>query len=168
MVALGLGSLLGTPPFARLQPDLNGWLLGTVATLPALALVSLCSLSKAAPIQRLLRLSRDKLAPLFQGASLTQLLLIATAAGIGEEALFRGVVQSALTDHLPVPLAILLASVLFGLAHYITAGYAVFATLFGLYLGWLSWWTDNLLVAIVTHTLYDWLVLWYLVGSNRR
>jgi len=67
-----------------------------------------------------------------------QLLVISALAGIGEEALFRGVVQAAIGQWSGLPwLGLLVASVLFGLAHMITATYAVVAALIGAYLGWL-------------------------------
>ncbi len=73
----------------------------------------------------------------------TQSLLISLNAGIAEEALFRGVLQSEFTNLFGKLPGLLMASSLFGLAHYDeTLGDAnragiVFRGLIGLYLGWI-------------------------------
>src|SRR6266567_3525912 len=50
---------------------------------------------------------------------------------------------------------LVLASVLFGVAHAITLTYALLAAAMGAWLGWLWLWCDNLLPAILAHALYD-------------
>jgi membrane protease YdiL (CAAX protease family) len=92
-------------------------------------------------------------------ASLFQLAVLAAGAGIGEEALFRGWLQPALADATSPALGLVLASLLFGLAHALTALYAVLATLIGLYLGLLDLATGNLLVPILVHSVYDFIAL---------
>ena len=56
-----------------------------------------------------------------------------------------------------------LASVLFGLLHPITAAYVVLAALIGLYLGCLFDLTESLLVVVVAHALYDFVLLVWMV-----
>jgi membrane protease YdiL (CAAX protease family) len=60
------------------------------------------------------------------------------------------------------------AGVLFGLVHSITFTYVVLATLMGVYLGWVWLYADhNLLVIVITHALYDFVVLlWLLRGPG--
>jgi membrane protease YdiL (CAAX protease family) len=86
--------------------------------------------------------------------------------------LFRGVLQGVFTRWLPSAwLAVALVSVLFGILHAVTFSYAVMATLMGAYLGWLRNETGNLLAPIITHALYDFVVLLYLLrgpGSEER
>jgi uncharacterized protein len=101
------------------------------------------------------RLVETRLVPWLAGASGGELLLLAACAGVGEEALFRGVIQAALLDRLPAWVALALTALLFGAAHALSAAYAVLATLMGLYLGGLQLAGDNLLVPILTHGLYD-------------
>ena len=60
-------------------------------------------------------------------------------------------------------MALSVASVLFGLGHLITPVYAVLAAVIGFYLGALFLATDNLLIAIVAHGLYDFVALLYLI-----
>jgi uncharacterized protein len=76
-----------------------------------------------------------------------QIVLISCLAGLGEEILFRGALQPLL--------GWVGASFLFGLAHAVTFGYFVIATLMGAFLGKLFIWTESLWAPIVTHALYD-------------
>ncbi len=105
----------------------------------------------------------DKIIPLFAGCSQFDLILICVLAGVGEEALFRGVIQNLLADLVSPWVALVVTSALFGLGHFITPMYAVLAGLLGFYLGWLSLAHGNLLVAMATHALYDYVALRYLV-----
>ena len=98
------------------------------------------------------------------------LLGISVLAGLGEETFFRGVLQAAITRWFNnnVWIGIIAASILFGLMHSITFTYALLATLMGGYLGWVWIWADhNLLVVVITHGLYDFVVLlWLLRGPG--
>jgi len=85
--------------------------------------------------------------------------LVAALAGVGEEALFRGVVQTALLDRLPAWAAVAATAALFGLAHFLSLTYALLASLVGAYLGWLHLATGNLLAPILAHALYDFVAL---------
>jgi membrane protease YdiL (CAAX protease family) len=96
------------------------------------------------------------------------LALVSISAGVGEELLFRGFLQAAIADWTNPWIALAIASLLFGLAHFITPMYAVLATLLGAYLGGLWLACDNLLAPIVTHALYDFLALVYLLRRPRR
>ena len=115
-----------------------------------------------------MRQVRKQIVPLFLGAPSHALLLVSLLAGIGEECLFRGVLQSELTGLIGMPLALVLTSTIFGLAHLITPTYALFAGLIGCYLGVLMILTDNLLVPVMAHALYDYAALKYLIGSYSR
>ena len=88
---------------------------------------------------------------------------MALLAGLGEETLFRGVIQPALAAHLPLAAAVATTGALFGLAHWITPTYALLAGLVGAYLGVLFVVSDNLLVPILAHALYDVVALALLV-----
>jgi len=103
-----------------------------------------------------------KLVPAFAGCTLLELALISILAGVGEEALFRGFIQSTLAYWSSPWWALLLTSVLFGLGHLITPAYALLAGLLGLYLGALALVYDNLLLVMTVHGLYDFLALIYL------
>jgi membrane protease YdiL (CAAX protease family) len=82
--------------------------------------------------------------------------------------LFRGVIQEVLTAWLNPWIGLILASLLFGLMHPITPFYIVLAAGMGAFLGWIFIATGNLLPAIITHGLYDFLALAYLTRTLSR
>jgi membrane protease YdiL (CAAX protease family) len=163
VLAVALGWLLSTPPFGSFR---FGWwplLWGATATLPPLITLVWLLRTRIARLAGLVRTVEELVGPLFAGASSGALLLLSILAGIGEETLFRGVLQTALAGPLGPWPALFLVSALFGLVHFVTATYAVLAGLIGLYLGWLFLRTGNLLVPVVVHALYDFVALSLLV-----
>lgn len=109
----------------------------------------------------------EMLGSLFRGRSFHWALPLSLLAGVGEELLFRGVIQIVLTDWLNAPIAILLTALLFGLAHAISRAYFIMATLMGLYMGLIFLWSGNLLLPILIHALYDWLAIGYYLRWRR-
>jgi hypothetical protein len=155
LVALGAGEWIGVAPFATFAWTTRGLAAGMVATAPLLVGLRWCRRTRFGPVARLVRLVEERLAPWLAGARPIELALIAALAGLGEEALFRGVVQAALAERLPGSAAVAVTALLFGLAHPLTVTYAIAAALVGAYLGWLQLASGNLLVPIVTHAAYD-------------
>lgn len=90
------------------------------------------------------------------------LIALSVFAGVGEELLFRGAIQGGLAQHLPDAVAIVVASVLFGLVHYLSFTYFVLATGLGLVLGTAYAMTDSLLLVMVWHGVYDMIALYCL------
>lgn len=89
-------------------------------------------------------------------------LALGAAAGIGEEMLFRGVMQFELGSFFGnEAVAVALTSIVFGALHAVTPLYAGLAALASVYFGWLYLATGNLIVPIVTHAFYDWAALLY-------
>jgi membrane protease YdiL (CAAX protease family) len=84
-------------------------------------------------------------------------VLVATAAGFGEEIVFRGYLQRQLTALLGnIPLAIAVQTVLFGVAHAYQGGTALATTgTIGLLLGLLAWWRGNIRACVVAHITID-------------
>jgi hypothetical protein len=155
----------------------TGWLLGdhfwTTVHIrwPAIALSVVCALLMVAgaiavaesktPLLAPLRDEFHRVMELFRECTMVDAAVLSVLAGVGEEALFRGVLQSLLTDPLgPVP-AIFLAAVVFGAFHLVSVGYAVGAALIGVYLGTIYWYTGNLLIPMLIHGLYDFALLVY-------
>lgn len=100
---------------------------------------------------------RDVLVPLFGRFDRASIVLVAAAAGIGEEWLFRGVVQPAL--------GWVAGSIVFGLAHVggrPMLAFGVWATMMGLALGALAIVTGGLVAPAVAHGVYDALALEYI------
>lgn len=82
-------------------------------------------------------------------------ILLGVAAGLGEEMLFRGVLQSELGNRFGDIAALTSSSVIFGALHAVTPLYALLASLASLYFGELYLQSHNLAVPIVCHGLYD-------------
>jgi membrane protease YdiL (CAAX protease family) len=122
-----------------------------------------CLRTRWPPVRRLVTLVEEQLRPYLVGASTGGILLISLMAGVAEEALFRGVIQTGLTGLLPPWVAVVIAALLFGVAHWLTLSYAMLAGLIGAYLGALFLLTDNLLAPIVAHAAYDVVALAVLV-----
>jgi hypothetical protein len=166
LVAWGLGWLVGQRPGRDLRWDWGSVALGALATGPLLLLFSWSQRSTLRPLVRIRAFFDVVVRPLLGPCTVIDLALISIAAGFGEELLFRGVVQGAAVRWAGLGPGIALASVLFGLAHPITPGYTVLAAVMGAYLGLLWVATGNLLAAIVTHALYDFLALLYLLRGR--
>jgi membrane protease YdiL (CAAX protease family) len=135
---------------------------GVVATLPlVLALWWLVHVRWPAA-QRLRQQAQRLIAELFHRASLAQLALVAVLAGVGEELLFRGVLQTLVGRWTNDLSGLVVASLIFGLFHALSMLYFVLATLVGAYFGWLVLQYHDLTSAIIAHALYDFVALWYL------
>jgi membrane protease YdiL (CAAX protease family) len=175
VAAIAIGWLVGQSPFVGV--DLNndqvpaqvlavGW--GLVATGPLLVALFLCDRYPIGPLRRVSQMTAEIVERMFGGATAGQLALVALAAGVGEELLFRGLVQSGLSGLLadspggPV-IAIGVASLLFGLCHWLNPTYAILAMLAGAYFGLILLLTGNILAPITAHAAYDFLALVYLV-----
>lgn len=143
---------------------------GLVATLPMLALFWWLIRSPRPAWQRLRQQVEWLVGELFPSGNLAQLALIALLAGVGEELLFRGVIQTKLSGWTTPLAGLALASLLFGTAHALSRLYFLLATLIGFYLGWLAMQpTDYDLVAPMTaHAVYDFVALVYLSRAGRR
>jgi hypothetical protein len=130
-----------------------------VAAAVALAGVNFWALEHAPPIPAI-RVLRDVvdtiLIPTFCAVRLYEAAIIAIAAGVGEELLFRGVIQR--------EWGIVAASLLFGAAH--TGGRALvlfgcWAALMGLVLGAVAAITGGIVAPVVAHTVYDFTAILY-------
>jgi len=94
-------------------------------------------------------------------------------AGVGEELLFRGAIQGWLLQYTGPWTAVLAASVLFGLVHYVSFTYFLVATGLGLVLGTAYQLSGSLELVMVWHAVYDMLALYCLLvypqwfGVNR-
>lgn len=159
LLALGLGWFFRLPVTAWVRPDATGIVLGVVGATVLFGILLLCRRFPVGPIGRLMRFVDATVKPLFLKCRPVDLLLIALCAGVGEELLFRGLIQGGLARWWGEWPALAVASVVFGLAHCMTREYAVFATVLGFLLGWLVIVTGDLTAAIVAHAGYDFVAL---------
>jgi membrane protease YdiL (CAAX protease family) len=169
LVALGLGHLVGVTPSERLRLDAEGVAVGAAGALPMLGLLLWCVRTTWGPMHRLVALVEERLGPYLANASAGGIVLLALLAGVGEELLFRGVIQVWLAERAPLWLAVAATSLMFGVGHWLSASYAVLASLIGAYLGILFLLSGNLLAPMVSHALYDVVALFVLtrrVGAS--
>ena len=143
--------------------------IGLAASLPMFVLLAVTVQSQSRPFLRIREILDDFLLPWLSRCRTIDLLLLSILAGVGEELLFRAFLQSLLADWLGVATGLVLASLLFGAAHWITTGYAVLAAVAGFYLGavWLAT-GENTLVVIIAHGFYDFVALVLLLRWHRR
>jgi uncharacterized protein len=178
ITAVIIGWLVGQWPFigmewhgeeARQQLVAAAW--GLIATGPLLVALLAVDHLPLGPLRRLKEMASEVILQMFGGASALQLAVVAATAGLGEELLFRGLVQAGLSRLLGPALgpwiALAGASVLFGVCHWLNTTYAILAMLAGVYFGLLLMATGSLWTPIVAHAAYDFLALFYLIRPNR-
>jgi CAAX protease family protein len=154
LVALLVDRLWPGPGLPPLDPSPRALALGALGAVPpVLILFGMLTAGDGLPfLKRIHDVLHQMAGPTIAALRWWQIALIALSAGIGEEALFRGVLLARLGN---VPVALI-----FGLLHALTPSYAVLAAVFGFYLGWLELLLPSLLVPIITHALYDLVALW--------
>ena len=148
---------------------LSTWQSGLLATLPMFALLYLERRSPFVWLRELWDLSSDLLGPIVARVTLAELVLVSLFAGVGEELLFRGFLQTWLGEH-GLLVALILPNVLFGILHWISPGYAVCTFCVGLYFSCLLHFADsvNLTALMVAHSLYDLVALMCLAREVRQ
>ena len=175
VLAVIAGWLLGHSPWESLKDRTGielaagcGW--GVLATMPMVVVLVGLNRWPVGPFAELKRFVHQQLVPMFAGLSLCELGLLSVAAGVGEELLFRGLLQSGIADWVGSPygwlVGLAVASILFGVCHWLSTLYALLATVVAVYLGVLFLTTQDLLVPIVAHALYDLIALIYLVHGR--
>ena len=165
-VALGLALLFGLTPWQDFHFSTEAMLLAVLATVPLAVALWASGQSRAEWFRDIDELVRPVLTTLFRDRIPGSVALVSVLAGLGEELLFRGVLQAGLTGLLGPWLGVVLASVAFGLLHFLSWTYFLLATAMGLYLGALYELTGNLLVVCLVHALYDWVAIRYLLDRT--
>jgi uncharacterized protein len=178
VVAFAIGWLFGywpaigmgwASPAASEQLEAIG--LGVIATLPPLVALVILDRVPIAPLDRVRQIAEYAIREMFPNPRLWQLALVAAMAGLGEELLFRGLVQAGLARLIGgvagVWIALVIASLVFGVFHWLSTTYALLAALAGVYFGWLLIATGSLWPPILAHALYDFVALWYLLRPNQ-
>lgn len=163
-----LALIFDLSPWARIKFTTSAAAWSLLATLPLLGLLLSLSILRLRWIETISELLEQVLVPLFRNAPAGSVLLVSVLAGVGEELLFRGVVQDGLAGVIGLVPALLLSSVIFGLVHAVTPAYLVLATIMGIYLGLVYHHSGNLLVAMVVHALYDWVAIHYYLRRTRH
>jgi membrane protease YdiL (CAAX protease family) len=167
IVACAVGAFLKPPLWDSIVWQPLDIALGFLATIPMVLGLVLMRRIERGPLGRLNTVVDQFLIPLFSGCTVIQLASISIVAGIGEELLFRGVLQPLLIAWLGLAAGLILASAVFGLLHAVTPTYAVLAGLIGAYFGWLAHARGNLMGPIIAHGLYDFVALIYLTRRRK-
>lgn len=156
LLAVALAWLFDTSLVAgiRLQP--LSLAIGLAASLPMFAVLPLTAQSELPLLAQIREVMDEHLLPWLRRCRLIDLAVLASLAGIAEELLFRAFLQAAIGDWLGPSWGLVFASMIFGVVHWITPGYALLACLAGFYLGgvWLATGGDTLAV-MLAHGIYD-------------
>lgn len=161
--SLMLGWLMGHPPLEHFVWSLKDALWGVAAALPLIGLFLAMLRWPVGPLAAVKEFCEQEVVPLFRDSNWSEIALISLSAGVGEEMLFRGVVQASLTDWLGIGWGLALTSILFGVLHPISISYIVIAAFTGFYLGVIWIYNGNLLTVMLAHTIYDFVALGYLI-----
>ena len=104
-----------------------------------------------------------KLRLIVGGLSLPSIIIISLLAGLGEELLFRAFLQEWIAGYSSSYIGIMIASIIFGLLHFISRIYFLFAFLMGVLFGIGYEATQSLIFVGVWHAFYDFLALLMIV-----
>jgi len=169
VIAFGVGWGLGVSPLKDLNWNWNDLLIGTLAALPMFVFFLLAVKLRIPALQKIQQFLLDELGPRIAGGSILELFILSIFIGLGEEMLFRGVLQSWSTQY-GIIFAIIFTNLIFGILHSITRLYVIIATLMGVYLSLLLilFTPQNLLIPITTHTVYDFLCFLMIMHLYRR
>lgn len=148
------------------RPLVSAILRGLLATLPMLAIFLLLVNSNWPMMQQLREQVQWLIEEMFPSRSIMQFAMIAVLAGVGEELLFRGAMQSIVGSWTTPVIGLVITSLLFGLAHALSKLYFLFAVAVGGFLGWMTMNYNDLVAPMVAHGVYDFLALAYL--SRRK
>ncbi len=100
------------------------------------------------------KMMNDLFIPVLQAHPFLAPLFVGALAGIFEELLFRGPIQTSLMRKNPPWRAIIITAVIFAAAHLDLHGLALRAAL-GVFLGWSVWRTGSIFPAMLLHGAYD-------------
>src|SRR4051794_27991864 len=139
---------------------------GLIATLPMLVLFWWLVHSNLASLRKLREQVEWLVREMFPEGDLGQFAMVAALAGVGEELLFRGVVQMKLSIWTTPLIGLVISSLLFGLAHALSKVYLVFAIAVGAFFGWMVLRYNDLVGPMVAHGVYDFVALSYLARST--
>lgn len=145
---------------AHRRPDIRTVLGGVLLILVSMPLVLfLYQVNKALPLPESFRLMEDQTNDAIKGLLqmenplelIANLTLIALLPAIGEELVFRGVVQQQLLRRIARPwVALVLTAIIFSFIHFQFEGFLP-RMMLGLLLGWLYWRTGNFWVPVAAH-----------------
>jgi membrane protease YdiL (CAAX protease family) len=150
-------SLAGIPILDRIAVSPGSLAAGVAGGLLLASMAPLCTApwaSRVPVLRDLNRICAEFLIPMTRNLRFIDMVALAVLSGVSEELFFRGVLQ-------PI-LGLTVASVLFGLLHWLGLVYAAWAASVGVLLGLVYTTTGNLVVPATMHTVHNLAVLLYL------
>jgi len=162
-LSLFLGWLLHHRAFDRFAWSGRDAAWGVVATIPLILMFLAIMRWPIGPLSGIRKFWDTEVASLLAKSSWSEIALVAISAGVGEEMLFRGVLQASFSSWFGATWGLTLTSVLFGLLHPISIPYVVLKCIIGFYLGSVWIFSGNLLTVMVVHALYEFAALGYLI-----
>jgi membrane protease YdiL (CAAX protease family) len=134
---------------------------GVLYTFPFAAIFFSLDILPIQAVRELKRFTEIAVKRIFGKRNALETLLFCAAAGLGEEALFRGAVQGLMDQYFGViPLSIIVSAVAFGAAHSANAAYFILSAMAGAFFA--SQYElahHNLAGPSITHCLYDWVTI---------
>jgi membrane protease YdiL (CAAX protease family) len=157
LLAFLLAGYFNIDLFPLTQNAFRDLLIGSLGAILPFA-IFLFSLSKKAEKVPLLgslrRIVITDIKSVFSDTRLLDLIMISAIAGIAEEVLFRGIIQT--------KFGIVIASIVFGLVHLVSPAYVIVTMIMGFYIGAFYYISGSLLIPIQMHFIYDLAALVYL------
>ncbi|MFT6034231.1 MAG: membrane protease YdiL (CAAX protease family) [Arenicella sp.] len=157
LTILALGSLLSLFVSSWYWLAGLGWLVIPYGLLLGLAIYLLgfilsCSwYTRTASMQDLL----NTLHQLFRNFTWPQIIVVSILAGVGEELLIRAVLQTFLVNTAGPLWGIAVASLIFGLLHFMTKTYVLLTFALGFLFGLAFHFTGSIVLVMLAHTVYD-------------
>ena len=139
-------------------------LIAVVGTVPMLVFCRLVYVLPFKTVEFTRRFLQSVYRDFIRHCTVIQLLLVAIMSGVGEELMFRGILQTSITNGCGggtwgLAIGIVLTSALFGLVHPINKLYVFLCFVIGIYLGLLFAWSgNNLIVPIIIHAIYNFVI----------
>ncbi|CAM9897233.1 unnamed protein product, partial [Heterosigma akashiwo] len=162
VVAIAIGSVIGVDALSSLNFSSDAVVKGLAVSVPMLALnFGLKFVFGSAEWLLKIESSTQTSAMILFGVQNNYVkvfvgsLLLSIAAGVGEEVLFRGLLQNGVGIKLGQSIGLAVASIIFGLLHNVTPVYALIATIYGFYFGFIYLATGNLAIPMIGHAFYD-------------
>ena len=171
VLAIVIGYFCGFSPARTISWSFQHVVLSFAATMPMLVMFVLLNRSTFLPLVRIRQLVRSFIHTFFVKCSTTQIFLICALAGIGEELFFRGLMQDGIAQGIGgttgLICGVVISSFFFGIAHLITPTYGLIAFLISFYFAALFHFSGNILVPMMTHTLYDFCVIRFILQRHK-
>jgi len=159
LLAFFLLNTAGIDVRSGFTPSIAATFLAFLLSLPMFAALYLTTHTDWPPLSRLRKEMDETIRPIFANCKPIDLLVISLLAGVSEELFFRGWMQTVLVGKFGLLGGLILTGLLFGLAHYLSKEYALYAFLTGIYFGLIFHWTGNLYILMSLHALYDFVAL---------